>query len=512
MPIPPTNTTPATAYDLTGLLPLSDTIDLTGMSGSLNNQKTWYKFTFSTEFAISIWAQKEEFGGTTGAYTGFSPNIRYWFGLPSNPDADWIESSSLGPVEIFAETSIGVPSTITVYISIHNGHVWAGQPIVTPTVPTLIKCEKALNIAVPAGSVLVSNDTPDHPAVFVKPDGTFSQVRPFVALGESSAILENGISLWAKDNGDHTQLVLYDVNFVEITTVTWPIRDALRDPISSNRIDTFYIGSDDKVTTISSVGVLGDTTWTIPTASYVWHIAPSLVDDDIIYIKTNSGIHKFHKSTSVLDTAFIPYTILVGGMPYFNLDGFYGQEFIVMPDDTIVTLYSSTVYNPDPLKRGETVYYNPDGTVIREILMQDEDVNRIAYGSGVSVTTRSSIRRVWTWSYTFEFKSRIVEYDLTTGFILFEFTLNSTSYSISFTEEEIPDEMFGIPESCPLTTTTVDLPPYGEDVVIPPDPPATDVSGIYFINPVKTTKHDSYYNDIEKKIPNPTIRTALIGE
>ena len=37
-------------------------------------------------------------------------------------------------------------------------------------------------------------------------------------------------------------------------------------------------------------------------------------------------------------------------------------------------------------------------------------------------------------------------------------------------------------------------------------------SGIYFINPDKATKHDSYYGDIELKIPNPTIKTALIGE
>lgn len=43
-------------------------------------------------------------------------------------------------------------------------------------------------------------------------------------------------------------------------------------------------------------------------------------------------------------------------------------------------------------------------------------------------------------------------------------------------------------------------------------PPVGDLSGIYFIDPPKLTRHDSYYNDEEKKIPNPTIRTALLGE
>jgi hypothetical protein len=44
----------------------------------------------------------------------------------------------------------------------------------------------------------------------------------------------------------------------------------------------------------------------------------------------------------------------------------------------------------------------------------------------------------------------------------------------------------------------------------PPIP--VDVSGIYFINPIKTTKHDSYYSDVERKIPDPTVKMALTGE
>ena len=43
-------------------------------------------------------------------------------------------------------------------------------------------------------------------------------------------------------------------------------------------------------------------------------------------------------------------------------------------------------------------------------------------------------------------------------------------------------------------------------------PPEPDLSGIYFIDVNKAEHHDSYYNDIEKKIPNPTIKTAFIGE
>lgn len=39
-----------------------------------------------------------------------------------------------------------------------------------------------------------------------------------------------------------------------------------------------------------------------------------------------------------------------------------------------------------------------------------------------------------------------------------------------------------------------------------------DMSGIYYVNPAKVTRHDSYYGLQERKIINPTIRTALLGE
>jgi hypothetical protein len=37
------------------------------------------------------------------------------------------------------------------------------------------------------------------------------------------------------------------------------------------------------------------------------------------------------------------------------------------------------------------------------------------------------------------------------------------------------------------------------------------VGGLYYINQKKVGHWDSYYN-MDKKIPNPTIRTALFGE
>jgi hypothetical protein len=39
-----------------------------------------------------------------------------------------------------------------------------------------------------------------------------------------------------------------------------------------------------------------------------------------------------------------------------------------------------------------------------------------------------------------------------------------------------------------------------------------DISGLYFLNYGKAQYHDSYYNSVELKIPDPTIKTAFLGE
>lgn len=77
---------------------------------------------------------------------------------------------------------------------------------------------------------------------------------------------------------------------------------------------------------------------------------------------------------------------------------------------------------------------------------------------------------------------------------VFQFDVASGAELLTF-------QIYGTPGS------VVQMVAYGASVPIPPD-----ISGIYYVNPKKITNHDSYYNDVEKKIPNPTVRTALVGE
>jgi len=493
MPIPPTNTTPATAFDLAGELPFNDTIDLRALA---NPQKVWFKFTLNGEFGFSIWASPDNAG-----VAHYKPRYKYYFGLPADPAVGILQNSSGGASEFFTETSVGVPKIGTIYISLENNYVGVAY---IPTIITTVKIAKIPNTALPQNSILISNDISNFPATIISPTGIPSQLRSFQPNGESGAILNSGVSLWGQGYPDFSKLFLYDANLVKVTEITWPYRNTLRDPISSNLTDTFYVAAQRKITVISSAGVFGPTVWTVPGSGYIYFVSPSLVNNDIIYVKTNTGIGKFHKSTEILDAAFLPIEIGVG--PLYSMDGYYGHEFLVMLDDSIVTLYSPTYLNPD--KRGKIVHYGPTGSVIKEIMADFEDVNRIHHGRS---TTRAISDTIWLWSYDENFNSQFIEFNLTSGARLHEFTLGTTSSGSDISWDGTPISLFGVPESCPLIITPMPLSAYGPGGGEPsPGPAAPD--GIYFINPTKATKHDSYYTAIEKKIPDPTIKTALLGE
>src|SRR4030095_3398787 len=122
----------------------------------------------------------------------------------------------------------------------------------------------------------------------VGPPAAPTQLRSFVA-GESAANLVNGLSLWS-DAASNTTLHLYDAELLLITNLTWN-RGHLRSPLSSNRTETFYAASrglsPGNMGATSSAGVLG-TEWSITNVSYTtanyYHLAPSLVNDDLLYL------------------------------------------------------------------------------------------------------------------------------------------------------------------------------------------------------------------------------------
>jgi hypothetical protein len=460
--IPNTASTPASAFDVTALLPLDGVCDLTGVA---NPQTIWLKYTIGpSDFAWSVWATGEIAPGT------FHPGIYFYDGIPADPDSDFFQEGSTAVVEGFIEDSIDVAITGTLYIRIIN--TFGGAP----TLPTTVYVDRIPNTAVPVNAPIINNDISGYPATILSPTGDPSQIRSFVA-GESGAMLANGVSLWS-DATDHTLLKLFDADLALITTVTWPSRAQLRAPISSNGVDTFWVGNFDvapaKINTVTAAGVLGSEITL--TTFRLHHVAPSMVDVDILYLigllsvsPFTYGIWKYHLASTTLDAA--PF---ITEPANYSLRGFYGRELVPLSDGRVLVMLQKDEGEGD----SKVTLYDTTGAVVRDFPLDDNDVNHIALGADGTT--------FWVWTFTDgAFDSQFIEFRISDGVRLQEFTLPTTTSGSHFSSDPTSPSspLFGVPECCPMVITRVPLPPYGP----PPPTPAEElppyVSPSYFEDP-----------------------------
>src|SRR5262245_59443195 len=449
--IPPTNTTPGTAYVLNGHTPLDATIDLRGLA---NPQRVWFTYTLgASDFGLATSATFEPAVGSNG----FRPKFQF---RANDPLATPYQSGTQYPVEAFTEAAVGMPRVgDTVYISLENGYVGS----YAPTTITSLAVQVSPNTTIPIGSPIINNDIAGDPMTLVTPTGEPTQLRSFPG-GESAANLVNGVSLWSEKSSNLT-LHLYDAELFLLTNVTWN-RGHLRAPIASNRIDTFYVATRSlvpaKITTISQTGVLGPTEWSPTGFSYttgaIYHAAPSWVNTDIIYLyaffynsPTSSvpvntyGVSKFHKSTHIVDPVFID-----ADDPNYNFGGFYGNEFLELPGESFLLMFR---WDTD----SKVKFFDASGALVRTFVIPNADLNRIAYDG-------ATYSAFWTWSFTkTNFDSHFIKFRISDGAILADFTLPTTSSGTTFSSYPASStaNLFGVPESCPLLTPPVELPPYG---------------------------------------------------
>jgi hypothetical protein len=175
---------------------------------------------------------------------------------------------------------------------------------------------------------------------------------------------------------------------------------------------------------------------------------------------------------------------------------FYPEDIIVLIDGTICCLFrevgnaSTWIY-----------HFAADGTVLHSFKPTQGPVHHIAHSSD------DLPDRIWTWMH--------YNYPTPTSwptnlFIVF----NVTGTQISgFGETYGYVNGRGPHPSAPAPAAAVCAQPRwgsalkGALVMMINSP---GMSGIYYLNSDKT--HDTYYNGVENRIPDPTIRTALLGE
>src|SRR5438128_4060864 len=311
----------------------------------------------------------------------------------------------------------------------------------------------------PAGSLFVSDDTAGFPlAILSGSDGTVLRfVSPFPA-GESADVIATGahqgrILVYDKSTA---HLVLYDPQFTVLTDIAYRSLADLSDhtfSIRTNRaISTFYVsdpkdtghGNKQTVTTVSSAGVLGPTTWVLPNQGPLIDggLAPSL-DETILYVvnSANTNAAPVNRWDLVNNVAL---SDLVAGIV-----GYSTYEILVLADGTLVVMYQNNTSANAPMAQ----HYAANGTTL----------NTYTFTGSASFDTRLASApddpvSFWAWTKlaTGTGLSRFTNVQVSDGAVLTTFDALQYQrgvYNTSVGTNLNPQPRFGHSESCPFLIT-----------------------------------------------------------
>jgi hypothetical protein len=322
---PPPNETDATAAAIT-VLPYSTSLDVSEATSP--NYDVWWSFMSGTAGVVGFRAY------ATGA-TDYEPETTLWYGTPGSlTQVTVIGSGSVSTIN--RPFYFPVQAGVTYYLRVRN---WLG---LTPDALLNVEMAAAPNLEVPAGSLLISTVDSGMPICAI--DATTGEVLGFPITefdvgGDFAEVLpDDGLSCWP-DGAD--QFAIYGPDFVRDFTVTGLTGYGLGQytPISSNRLDTFYVcagGSGAtmaKVNTITNGGVVGGTSWTLGHAS-VATMAVNLAETRLYYATETGGtVHAWNLAT---DSAAADLATHSGS-------NWRAYSVIVLDDESIVVLWGQVL-------------------------------------------------------------------------------------------------------------------------------------------------------------------------
>lgn len=338
-------------------------------------------------------------------------------------------------------------------------------------------------------------------------------LQPFPP-GESGDILPSGIMLFGDDfeaSGVTGRITLYDSDFSVITNLTWPWTGYYGWPFirASREFNKFYVisegdfgGTGAKYMTVDPDGTTSADVVFPTGATYGVLCGANSHDDLSVYLGVgNDGVlKKYTKSGGGLSDLA---GAVVGGPPdYFD---YQIRDMLVMETGEIVVLYQN--YNFGAVRGDMFVrIYDPDGTLLRTYtpptsLWYTSVPARLGYADDDSIS-------FWLFLHLNgpapdNGFSRFFNLRLSDLAVLEDFRAPDGWYLTQPHNTTTPDYRFTTSDSCPMIISLVPVP---------------DKSGIYYKKPPTTTtyppptvRYDRYYTS-DNKIPDPTIRTALLGE
>jgi hypothetical protein len=407
----PTNISAATATDL-GTLPAS-------VSQNVHDAGTtytvWYKYTPATSQMIGV------FG--FGDLVTYRPTVTVFTGTGSTAVGIAVQNR---PVQVY------VNGGFTYWFRfVSNG----GNP--SPAV-LLIEAEAFTPEAIPAGAILVNDDTDGGPGAIVSSvDGddyhVYDYISPFPA-GESGDVLRStGRVLMEDQTGD---LERYDVNLTTLGSVAVAMSGST-DLIRANQaLDQWFVG----IPTVASIqivnadGTLGSL-HTLPTTGLTAITASN--DGSIIYNAGQGGsvsapIKRWLTGSSVMDTD------LVAGV-----SGYKVTSMLTLEDDSIVALYSEDASPHDTY----AVRYSAAGATV-----QTYSITSAASSLAPRLTHAMDLDSFWVWFHDTSTPGESTFREYAIGGTLLR-SVNHIDYSngsYQGSETATPISRFGVSPSCPF--------------------------------------------------------------
>lgn len=413
----PTNTDATTAIDL-GTLPAS-------VSQNVHDAGTtytvWYKFTAPAGSVV------------IGAF-GFGDLVTY------RPTIRPHDGPAAAPVQILSIAGQNIPIQFPVTAGTEyflkfttNG----GNP--TPAV-LLIEVEAKSQDTAAAGSIIVPDDTDGFPAAVIDPatGDVLRFIHPFPA-GEAGDVLTNGSFLVNETGTDDVSL--YNNQFVLQATVT-PIASLLTRSFVrlSPTLQTFYVGTGNsggagKITTVSSAGVLGGTTWTLP-ATGMTALAPNN-DGSIVYVSGQTASVNTPVKRWLTGTSAFSVTDLIAGQGANTSV----QDILVLADDTVVVAWRHSGTSALTVKHLDTA----GATLNTYTTTSNSNGARLAYDNADYGTL------IWLWTHASGGVSTF--HKITVSTMVAASTITAQEFesgSFDGTATATPSDRFGHSFSCPF--------------------------------------------------------------
>lgn len=333
---------------------------------------------------------------------------------------------------------------------------------------------------------------------------------PIFPVGESGDYLPNGMTCFGDDydvGGEEGRITLYNANFTVHTHNTFLWYTQWPNIRASRETNKFYVASFGDVSHPSqfvSIGIDGamSSPVTFPGPLVGVTAVANSHDDAFVYVAVGnpSEIKKYDKSGLSIGT----FAAAVTSPANYRV-----WDILVMEAGEIVAVYQTSAPGvQDFFVR----VYDPTGTILRTYtpagsIWYTTTPARLGYALDDSIS-------FWLFLHYHgpaaggnpSGYSRMIQVNLSDVTELENLVAPDINYFQS-NQGDTPDYRFVTSNSCPHTFAEAPAD------TTPPEPEPGNDSGIYYKkpSPPPAQRHDIYYTDV-KKIPNPTIRTALFGE